>query len=43
MYTPPRVDGIKTVGVVSAIDMIGPVFSYVAPASAAYPLANTIT
>jgi len=39
-YSPPRVDGIKTLGIIGAHDIDGSYPMYIAPASAAYPLAN---
>lgn len=39
-YTPPTVDGNQTLTVIGAMDLLGSVFPYATPASAAYPLAN---
>lgn len=39
-YSPPSTDGDQTLTVIHALDTIGEVYSFAAPASTAYPLAN---
>jgi hypothetical protein len=39
-YSPPATDGDQTLTVIHALDNIGDAYSFAAPASVAYPLAN---